>query len=398
MNTSPSAYYQTRTFSITLGGQAIKIISKPGIPDWDSVSPAQQLLADAVKPTADARMLLLGCGPGALGVALARQAQAGSATLLDSSWIALAMAERTLSANNVANARICPTISVLPEQAGAFDIALIVVPNDRKLTRRWLVEAYAALRPGGELYIAGANDHGIRSVIGDAEALFGSAHVLGYKHGNRVAQARKAIDVKDLPGWAGEPVSRPAPGTSSRRRRAGIRFICAACPACSPMIAWMPARRCCWRCWRSQPGARVLDVGCGYGIIGLAAARLGAAQVELVDVNLLAVAAAGENIMHNGIAQARAFASDGVPEGAARRYDLVVSNPPFHVGKSVDGDIARAFIERAQQALEPGGQLILVANQFLRYDQVLRATFEQVTCLASNRSYRVWSATNRAVV
>jgi 16S rRNA (guanine1207-N2)-methyltransferase len=95
---------------------------------------------------------------------------------------------------------------------------------------------------------------------------------------------------------------------------------------------------------------------------------------------------------------ARAFASDGVPEGAARRYDLVVSNPPFHVGKSVDGDIARAFIERAQHALEPGGQLILVANQFLRYDQVLRAAFEHVTCLASNRSYRVWSATNLAVV
>jgi 16S rRNA G1207 methylase RsmC len=172
MNTSRSAYYQTHAFSITLGGRAIKLISKPGIPDWDSVTPAQQLLADAVKPMADARMLLLGCGPGALGAALARQAHAGSATLLDSNWIALAMAERTLNANNVTNARVCSTISVLPEQAGAFDIAMIVVPNDRKLTRRWLVEAYAALRQGGELYIAGANDHGIRSVIGDAEALW----------------------------------------------------------------------------------------------------------------------------------------------------------------------------------------------------------------------------------
>src|SRR6185503_19925880 len=135
MNADPLAYYQTRAFSITLGGQAIKLISKPGIPDWDSVSPAQQLLADAVKPAADARMLLLGCGPGALGVALAQQAQAGSVALLDSSWIALAMAERTLNANNVTNARVRSTISLLPEQAGAFDIATKIVPNDRKLTR-----------------------------------------------------------------------------------------------------------------------------------------------------------------------------------------------------------------------------------------------------------------------
>ena len=128
MNTSRSAYYQTRAFSITLGGQAIKIISKPGIPDWDDVSSAQQLLADAVKPTADARMLPLGCGPGALGAALARQAHAGVATLLDSNWISLAMAERTFNANNVTNVRVFSTISLLPEQAGTFDIAMIVVP------------------------------------------------------------------------------------------------------------------------------------------------------------------------------------------------------------------------------------------------------------------------------
>jgi 16S rRNA G1207 methylase RsmC len=64
----------------------------------------------------------------------------------------------------------------------------------------------------------------------------------------------------------------------------------------------------------------------------------------------------------------------------------------------VDGDVARAFIERAGHALKPGGQLILVANQFLRYEQVLRSTFEHVVCLVANPSYRVWSATNRAVV
>jgi len=398
MNASQTAYYQTHTFSATIGGQAIKIISKPGIPDWDNVSPAQQLLADAVKPAADARMLLLSCGPGALGVALARQAHAGSAILLDSSWIALEMAERTLSANNVTNARVCATISVLPEQAGAFDIAMIVVPNDRKLTRRWLVEAYAALRQGGELYLAGANDHGIRSAIGDAEALFGGAHVLGYKHGNRVAQARKAAAVAQVPAWAGEAGIAPGTWYAFEAQARGHTFQLRSLPGVFAYDRVDAGTALLLDVLAIPPGARVLDVGCGYGIIGLAAARMGAAQVELVDVNLLAVAAASENILHNRIAQARACASDGVPNGTARRYDVVVSNPPFHIGKSVDGDIARAFIERAQQALTQRGQLILVANQFLRYDQVLGAAFEQVTCLASNRSYRVWSATNLAVV
>jgi 16S rRNA (guanine1207-N2)-methyltransferase len=398
MNAGRSAYYQTRTFSITLGGQALTVISKPGIPDWDSVSPAQQLLANAAKPADDARMLLLGCGPGALGVALARQAHAGVAELLDSSWIALTMAEYTLNANNVANACTHFTITVLPEQAGTFDIALMVAPNDRKLTRRWLIEAYLALKPGGHLYLAGANDHGVRSAIGDAEELFGSAHVLGYKHGNRVAQARKTAGVSHSLGWAAEPGIAPGTWHTFEAQVRGHIFQLRSLPGVFAYDRVDAGTALLLEVLKIPKGARVLDVGCGYGMIGLAAARLGAAHVELVDANLLAVAAAGENITRNGIVQARAFASDGVPDGAARRYDLVVSNPPFHVGKSVDGDIARAFIERAQQALEPRGQLILVANQFLRYDQVLHATFEHVTCLASNRSYRVWSATNRAVV
>jgi 16S rRNA (guanine1207-N2)-methyltransferase len=398
MNPSRSGYYQARSFSVTLGGQAIKLISKPGIPNWDSVSPAQQLLADAVQPMADARMLLLNCGPGALGVALARQVAAGSVTLLDSSWIALAMAERTLDANNVTNARVCWAISVLPEQAGTFDIAHLVVPNDRKLTRRWLAEACVALKLGGQLYLAGANDHGIRSAVGDTEALVGGAQVLGYKHGNRVAQARRPADLKDAPAWAGEPGIAPGTWYEFEAQARGHTFQLRSLPGVFAYDRVDAGTALLLEVLAIPAGARVLDVGCGYGIIGLVAARLGAAQVELVDANLLAVAAAQENITRNRIAQARAFASDGVPEGAVRRYDLVVSNPPFHVGKSVDGDIARMFIERARQALVPGGQLILVANQFLRYDQVLRAAFEQVICLASNRSYSVWCATNRAVV
>jgi 16S rRNA (guanine1207-N2)-methyltransferase len=398
MSASQSTYYQTHTLSISLGGQAIKLISKPGIPDWDNVSPAQQLLADVAKPAPNGQVLLLGCGPGALAVALSRQAQAGNITLLDSNWIALAMAERTLQANRVHNAGARYAISLAPEQATAFDIATIIVPNDRKLTRRWLAEAYAALADGGQLYLAGANDHGIRSAIGDAEALFGNANVLGYKHGNRVAQARKAAGVQDAPAWAGEAGIAPGSWHQFEAQARGYSFQLRSLPGVFAYDRVDAGTALLLDTLTIPAGARVLDVGCGYGLIGLVAARLGAVQVDMVDVNLLAVAAASENIRRNGIEQARAFASDGVPEGAARRYELVVTNPPFHVGKSIDGDIARAFIERAQQALVPKGQLILVANQFLRYDQILHTMFEQVSCLASNRSYRVWGATNLGVV
>jgi 16S rRNA (guanine1207-N2)-methyltransferase len=293
---------------------------------------------------------------------------------------------------------VSSAISALPEQAGAFDIVTIAAPNDRKLTRRWLAEAHAALKQGGQLLIAGANDHGIRSAIGDAEALFGSAHVLAYKHGNRVAQAYKLAGVVNRQLWASE--AGIAPGTwhefvaHARGQTFGLRSL----PGVFAYDHVDAGTELLLDSLAIPAGAHVLDVGCGYGLIGLVAARLGAAQTEMVDVNLLAVASAAENCARNGVQQARAFAGDGVPDGPAQRYDLVVTNPPFHVGKPVDSDVARAFIDRARHALKPDGQLTLVANQFLRYDRVLSAAFEHVVCLASNRSYRVWSATNRAVV
>jgi 16S rRNA G1207 methylase RsmC len=68
-----TSYYQTIEFTAALGDQAVRVISKPGFPNWDRVAPTTALLADLVKPPPDARVLVLGCGHGALGVVLSRQ-------------------------------------------------------------------------------------------------------------------------------------------------------------------------------------------------------------------------------------------------------------------------------------------------------------------------------------
>ena len=52
--------------------------------------------------------------------------------------------------------------------------------------------------------------------------------------------------------------------------------------------------------------------------------------------------------------------------------------------------MAHAFIAGARRALRPGGSFYLVANRFLRYEQVLRAVFDDVTCAAETNSFRVW--------
>jgi 16S rRNA G1207 methylase RsmC len=386
----PGSYYQSDTFTVTLRGQTLQIVSKPGLSNWDRVTPATVLLAETAEAAPDAQVLQLGCGHGALGAALARQVPGGRVALMDIDFIALTMAEQTLEANGVANAQVQPAISVLPDGAGTFDTVAMELPKGRKLARRWLVEAQAALKPGGALYLAGANEQGIRPAIQDAAALFGEAAVLRYKKGNRVARAVKAAPTASQPEWAGE--AGIAPGTW-REFEVGVHGYTFRLRSLPGVFAFDDDVDEGTRLLLDQldvaPGGSVLDVGCGYGIIGLLAARLGAGHVDMVDVNLLAIASARENIAGNAVSNAEAFLSDAFSAVGNKRYDLIASNPPFHAGKSVDYAVAHAFIEHARSALKPGGRLLLVANKFIRYDHLMRTTFNTVECLIETNKYHV---------
>jgi len=106
-----------------------------------------------------------------------------------------------------------------------------------------------------------------------------------------------------------------------------------------------------------RPGARVLDVGCGSGILSLAAAKLGAAGVVALDIDEMCVRVATENARANGVdgavTVAQGSAGDAWPFdfAADARFDVVVANI-----------IARVIVELAPAlvgALTPGGRLIV---------------------------------------
>jgi 16S rRNA (guanine1207-N2)-methyltransferase len=133
----------------------------------------------------------------------------------------------------------------------------------------------------------------------------------------------------------------------------------------------------------------VLDLGCGYGAIGLSAARSGADSIDMVDANSLAVAATQINIERLGLTNARAFASDILSAMPDNKFDLILSNPPFHTGRDVDYQVAKAFIEQSSGALEIGGRLYVVANRFIRYEKILEIYFQNVDQVVQSSRFHV---------
>lgn len=391
---APHPHHREVEFVASLRDRPIRVVSKPGFANWDAISPAATLLAESLILDPAARVLHLGCGHGGLGVFLARQAPGGAVALVDANHAAVGLAARTLAANGIANATVLgDPLAPLPDPA-SYDVVVMEVPAGRKFARRWLALAHLALKPGGQLYLAGPKAEGISSVIGDAGALFGRATTLAYRAHQRVAVAIKGEAAP--PAWVAEPGI--APGTWHRFTVAlgGEEFAIESLPGVfshdgldagtAYLLASLKVRR----------GERVLDLGCGWGALGLVAARAGAAAVDLVDVSLPAVAAAARNIAAAGLTNARALPSDALTAVAGNRYDLIVSNPPFHAGKAVDYDASQAFIAGARDLLTPRGRLVVVANAFIRYERAMQERFGQVETLAESRQYHVLEAIPQA--
>jgi len=103
--------------------------------------------------------------------------------------------------------------------------------------------------------------------------------------------------------------------------------------------------------------AKVLDIGCGYGPIGLTAARLAPqGHVTMIDINERAVELARHNAQANGIANVSFAASDLYEAIGEQRYDVILANPPIRAGKTV----VHRLLSEAYDHLLPGGALWIV--------------------------------------
>ena len=112
---------------------------------------------------------------------------------------------------------------------------------------------------------------------------------------------------------------------------------------------------------RSLPALKdkVLDLGCGYGPIGISLSKLNPdSDITMVDINQRAVDLATINIEQNNVKNARTFQSDGF-EKVEGRFNTIVSNPPIRTGKRV----IYPLFEQSIGYLEEGGDLYLVIQK-----------------------------------
>ena len=117
---------------------------------------------------------------------------------------------------------------------------------------------------------------------------------------------------------------------------------------------------------------KVLDLGCGYGIVGIYIAKLiGGDRVVMSDILADAVQLSEDNLKRNAIEGVRLFQSDGLKDITDRDFTLILSNPPYHT----DFSVAKAFIEDGFKRLVVGGRLMMVVKRLDWYKNKLAGVF-----------------------
>ncbi|HGQ2379719.1 TPA: class I SAM-dependent methyltransferase [Streptococcus pneumoniae] len=111
------------------------------------------------------------------------------------------------------------------------------------------------------------------------------------------------------------------------------------------------------KCLDVNRGETVLDVGCGYGPLGLSLVKVYGVQATMVDINTRALDLAQRNAEKNN-AKATIFQSN-IYARVQGRFDHVISNPPIRAGKQVVHEI----IEKSKDFLEIGGDLTIVIQK-----------------------------------
>jgi 16S rRNA (guanine1207-N2)-methyltransferase len=141
------------------------------------------------------------------------------------------------------------------------------------------------------------------------------------------------------------------------------------------------------------PTAKVLDVGCGYGPIGLSAALLcPEGHVTMIDINERAVKLASDNARINHIHNVTIVQSDLLENVKDQMFDVILTNPPIRAGKDT---VHQIFID-SYNSLKPGGALWVVIQKKQGAPSAmakLESLFDQVDEVSKDKGYRILRAT-----
>lgn len=359
-----------------------RVPKAPSLQAWDAAD--EHLLRHLEEnglPGKDVKLLTLNEAFGALSVALADYRPA----MTSDSYLSSVALSKNLRLNGYDTDQVSFHDSLhLPSEK--FDLVLIKIPKSLSLLEDQLFRLRPLIGDDTAIIGAGMSRHIHKSTLSLFERILGPTKTtLAWKK-SRLILVQRDADIKDSQSPYPQDyvvhfgqdliISNHAAVFSRDRLDAGTRLL----------LENMPV---------SENYRRIIDLGCGNGLLGLIAALVNrSAKLCFVDESYMAVESARMNFerVFADDRNAEFKVSDCLTGFDSDSADLVLINPPFHQQHHVGDAIAWQMFTDARRVLRAGGEAIIVGNRHLAYHAKLKKIFGQYRQLASNRKFVVLQA------
>lgn len=363
---------------VGVGPDVYRFRSADGVVSKEEFRPAELALLSAAEPivSPDDSVLVVDGNWGLVPAVLDHLA--GSVTVTETSARAAELCRRNARENDADPA--IELVADVAELEDSFDLAVYAPrPYDPlEVGNQKLADALARLQPGGTVLVAASKRDGGRryrdtlaELAGDAERLRGPGDV-------EVSRASRP-ERYDPPTVVEPRVIRATVAGHDLEfvTRPGL-FSPASLDRGTALLAESVVAG------TDRSPDRVLDVACGYGPLGTALAREYDPDVWFADDSRVATRCTRESADRNDIDPAGVATADCLT-GLEGPFDLVVTNPPTHAG----GGVTAELFDGARRELAPGGELWLVYNETMAYEEELARTFASVAVERRTEGYAI---------
>lgn len=338
-------------------------------------------------PDSNSQLLIINDQFGALSTALS----AYQPTMQSDSWLSHQGTLHNLKQNALPEEAV-QRLSSLETPSQSPDIVLIKVPKSLSMLEEQLYRLRPLLNENTQIIAAGMAKHIHTSTLKLFEKLIGQTHTS--------LAVKKARLIFSRPDMTLTPPDSPYPislrlencgfnhphfelnnhgGVFSREKLdIGTRFFLQNLP-------------------ETLNGSRIIDLGCGNGVVGLMAAeRFPDAELTFVDESFMAVDSARINFQQAFPDREATFTATDCLAGIEKNStDLILNNPPFHQNNVVGDFIAQQMFRESKQVLNQGGELWVIGNRHLGYHVALKRLFGNCVTVTSNKKFVILKAVKR---
>ena len=260
------------------------------------------------------------------------------------------------------------------------------ISKEKPVVHHLINQSQRILKTGGVLWISGQKNEGIKTYIEKACALFKCAKNIqkdGISYSSKLVKGNSTGELLNDENYhllrtcvqvnGADVLSKPGQFGWNKIDQ-GSEFLISEVTHLLKM--------------QSNTFEHCLDLGCGYGYLTIASQDFPIKNRALTDNNAAAVITARANCVQLKI-PTEIFASDAGKQ-LKNKFDLILCNPPFHQGFSVDGDLTDKFLRNAQQLLTENGVAYFVVNQFIALEKKASVFFKSVNLIARNKSFSVF--------